>query len=197
MSKKEEVFELPDKSDDAMDIPVESIKAPKKKREMTDEVKQKMLENLKKGREAKKAKLELAKAAKASQAPKEEPKVVQTPKEEPKVVEAPVKKQKATPKKVEPVIDLEAEKSRLALINKMIGKEKTKPVKRAEPVLSEVTKEVMKSERKVKVIEEPKETPKETPKVVAPVEKVAPSPVLTPVPAVVHIVKSNYKKPIW
>ena len=183
MSKKEEVFELPDKSDDAMDVPV----PPKKKRVVSDEVKQKMLENLKKGREAKKAKAELAKA----------PKVVEAPKEEPAVVQAPVKKEKAAPKKVEPVIDLEAEKSRLALINKMIGKEKTKPVKRAEPVLSEVTKEVMKSERKVKVIEEPKETPKETPKVVAPVENVAPSPVLTPVPAVVHIVKSNYKKPIW
>jgi hypothetical protein len=193
MSKKEEVFELPDKSDDAMDVPV----PPKKKRVVSDEVKQKMLENLKKGREAKKAKAELAKAAKASEAPKEEPKVVQTPKEEPKVVEAPVKKQKATPKKVEPVIDLEAEKSRLALINKMIGKEKTKPVKRTEPVLSEATKEVMKSERKVKVIEEPKETPKETPKVVAPVAKVAPAPVSAPVPSVVHIVKSNYKKPIW
>ena len=177
MSKKEEVFELPDKSEDAMDIPV----PPKKKRVVSDEVKQRMLENLKKGREAKKAKAELAKA------PKVEPKV------EPAVVQTPVKKEKATPKKVEPVIDLEAEKSRLALINKMIGKEKTKPVKRTEPVLSEATKEVMKSERKVKVIDEPKETPKETPKVVAPDPKV----VLAPVPAVVHIVKSNYKKPIW
>jgi hypothetical protein len=186
MSKKEEVFELPDKSDDAMDIPVETIKAPKKKREMTDEAKLKMLENLKKGREAKKAKLELAKSAKASQAPKEEPKVVETP----------VKKQKATPKKVEPVIDLEAEKSRLALINKMIGKEKTKPVKRTEPVLSEATKEVMKSERKVKVIDEPKvveqpkETPKETPKIVT-------APVPIPKPTQVHIVKSTFKKPMW
>ena len=192
MSKKEEVFELPDKSDDAMDVPV----PPKKKRVVSDEVKQKMLENLKKGREAKKAKLELAKAAKASQAPKEEPKVVQTPKEEPKVVEPPVKKQKATPKKVEPVIDLEAEKSRLALINKMIGKEKTKPVKRTEPVLSEATKEVMKSERKVKVIDEPKvvEQPKETPKEIP---KVVTAPVPIPKPTQVHIVKSTFKKPMW
>lgn len=185
MSKKEEVFELPDKSDDAMDVHV----PPKKKRVVSDEVKQRMLENLKKGRDAKKAKAELAKA----------PKVVETPKEEPKAVEAPKEapKKKAVPKKAEPVIDLEAEKSRLALINKMIGKEKTKPVKRSEPVLSETTKEVMKSERKVKVIEEPKETPKLTPNVVAPVAKVAPAPVSTPVAAVVHIVKSNYKKPIW
>jgi hypothetical protein len=184
MSKKEEVFELPDKSDDAMDVPV----PPKKKRVVSDEVKQRMLENLKKGREAKKAKAELAKAPKVVEPPKEEPKV------EPAVV---LKKERATPKKVEPVIDLEAEKSRLALINKMIGKEKTKPVKRTEPVLSEATKEVMKSERKVKVIDEPMEKPKETPKVVAPVAKVTPAPVPAPVPAVVHIVKSNYKKPIW
>lgn len=190
MSKKEEVFELPDKSDDAMDIPVESLKPVKKKREISDEVKQRMLENLKKGREAKKAKAELAKASKVVEPPKEEPKV------EPKVVEAPKEepKKKAIPKKVEPVIDLEAEKSRLALINKMIGKEKTQPVKRQEPKLSESTKEVMKSERKVKVIEEP---PKviESPKVVAPVATVVAKPVPVPVP--VHIVKSNYKKPIW
>jgi len=65
MSKKEEVFELPEKSDDAMDIPVEKLKAPRKKREMSDEAKAKMLANLAKGREARKAKAELAKSAKA------------------------------------------------------------------------------------------------------------------------------------
>ena len=53
MSKNQQVFELPEKSDDAMDIPVEKVKAHRKKREMTDEAKTKMLANLAKGREMK------------------------------------------------------------------------------------------------------------------------------------------------
>ena len=184
MSKKEEVFEIPEKSDDAMDIPVDAPKPPRKKREMTDEAKVKMLENLRKGREAKKAKLELARAAKVVEAPKETPKVVEPPKETPKIV--------AKKAKPEPVVDLEAENARISLINKIVGKEKTKPVKRQEPTLSETTKEAMKAERKVKVIETPKETPKP---VAAPQVVVAPVAVKPVAPA--RIVKSTFKKPIW
>jgi hypothetical protein len=180
MSKKEEVFEIPEKSDDAMNIPVDAPKPPRKKREMTDEAKVKMLENLRKGREAKKAKLELAKASKVVDAPKETPKVAEAP----KVV--------AKKPKPEPVIDLEAENARISLINKIVGKEKTKPVKRQEPALSETTKEAMKAERKVKVIEAPKETPKP---VSAPQVVVAPVAVKPDAPA--RIVKSTFKKPIW
>ena len=82
------------------------------------------------------------------------------------------------------------------MINKIVGKEKTKapPAKRAEPKLSEATKETMKSER-VKTIEQPKpqvvvEAPKETPKPTAPIS--------IPVkPEVVHVVKRTFNKPIW
>jgi hypothetical protein len=189
MSKKEEVFELPEKSDDAMDIPVEP-KAPRKKREMTDEAKNKMLANLAKGREAKKAKAELAKGGKAV-VPKEEPKIVESPKE----VEAP-KPKKAVKAKEEVKVDINAERERLSLINKMVGKEKTKapPTKRAEPKLSETTKETMKSER-VKTIEAPKaqavvEAVKETPKPTAPIS-------IPAKPEVAHVVKRTFNKPIW
>lgn len=188
MSKKEQVFELPEKSDDAMDIPVEKVKATRKKREMTDEAKTKMLANLAKGREAKKAKAELAKGGKAV-VPKEEPKVVESPKE----VEKPKKAVKA---KEEVKVDINAERERLSLINKMVGKEKTKapPAKRAEPKLSETTKETMKAER-VKTIEAPKaqavvEAVKETPKPTAPIS-------IPAKPEVAHVVKRTFNKPIW
>lgn len=183
MSKKEQVFELPDKSDDAMDIPVE--KSPRKKREMSDEAKEKMLANLAKGREAKKAKAELAKGGKPAVA-KEEPKVVESPKE----VEAP-KPKKAVKAKQEVQVDINAERERLSLINKMIGKEKAKPMaKRAEPVLSETTKQSMKAER-VKTVEQQAvvEPVKEAPKVVAPVVPVKPE--------VVHVVKRTFTKAPW
>lgn len=172
-----------------MDIPVEKVKAPRKKREMTDEAKTKMLANLAKGREMKKAKAELAKGSKAV-VPKEEPKVVEAPKE---VIEKPKKAVKA---KEEVKIDINAERERLSLINKIVGKEKTKapPVKRAEPKLSEATKETMKSER-VKTIEQPKaqavvEAPKETPKPTAPIS-------IPAKPEVAHVVKRTFNKPIW
>ena len=188
MSKKEEVFELPEKSDDAMDIPVEKVKAPRKKREMTDEAKTKMLANLAKGREAKKAKAELAKGGKAV-VPKEEPKVVESPKEV-------VQPKNAVKTKEEVKVDINAERERLSLINKMVGKEKTKapPTKRAEPKLSETTKETMKSER-VKTIEAPKaqavvEAVKETPKPTAPIS-------IPAKPEVAHVVKRTFNKPIW
>ena len=190
MSKKEQVFELPEKSDDAMDIPVEKVKAPRKKREMTDEAKTKMLANLAKGREMKKAKAELAKGGKAV-VPKEEPKVVESPKE----VEAP-KPKKAVKAKEEVKVDINAERERLSLINKMVGKEKTKapPAKRAEPKLSETTKETMKSER-VKTIEAPKpqavvEAVKETPKPTAPIS-------IPAKPEVAHVVKRTFTKAPW
>lgn len=203
MSKKEEVFELPDKSDDAMDIPVEKVKAPRKKREMSDEAKEKMLANLAKGREAKKAKAELAKSA------KEPAKVVETPKEVPKVIEAPKKTIKP---KEEVKIDINAERERLSLINKMIGKEKAKPVaKRSEPALSETTKQAMKSER-VKTVEEPKVVEKPligvgasppqsaTPKVSGRTqisERSETNQIAPPKPEVVHVVKRTFNKPIW
>jgi hypothetical protein len=185
MSKKEQVFELPEKSDDAMDIPVEKVKAPRKKREMTDEAKTKMLANLAKGREMKRAKAELAKGS------KEPIKVVEAPKEAPKEVEAP-KPKKAVKAKEEVKVDINAERERLSLINKMVGKEKTKPVKRSEPTLSEATKETMKAER-VKTIE--------TPKAQAVVEAVKPvahvAPVAPPKPDVVHVVKRTFTKAPW
>jgi len=213
MSKKEEVFELPEKSDDAMDIPVEKVKAPRKKREMTDEAKTKMLANLAKGREAKKAKAELAKGGKAV-VPKEEPLIgvgasppqSATPKvsgrtqisersEANQIVEAP-KPKKAVKAKEEVKVDINAERERLSLINKMVGKEKTKapPAKRAEPKLSDTTKETMKSER-VKTIEAPKaqavvEAVKETPKPTAPIS-------IPAKPEVAHVVKRTFNKPIW
>ena len=187
MSKNQEVFELPEKSDDAMDIPVEKVKAPRKKREMTDEAKEKMLANLAKGREAKKAKAELAKGSK-------EPKPVAEPA---KVEEMKVEKpKKAVKAKEEIKVDINAERERLALINKIVGKEKIKeaPAKRAEPKLSEATKDSMKAER-VKTIETPKvqavvEAPKETPKPTAPIS-------IPAKPEVVHVVKRTFNKPIW
>jgi hypothetical protein len=195
MSKKEEVFELPDKSDDAMDIPVEKVKAPRKKREMSDEAKEKMLANLAKGREVRKAKAELAKSAKepkkVEEAPKDEPKVIEKAKEEPKASG----RKRISERSEANQIDINAERERLSLINKMIGKEKAKPLaKRAEPVLSETTKQSMKAERvktveEPKVVEKPKEVPKEAPKVVAPVVSVKPE--------VVHVVKRNFNKPVW
>ena len=191
MSKNQQVFELPEKSDDAMDIPVEKVKAPRKKREMTDEAKTKMLANLAKGREMKKAKAELAKGSKEPK-PVAEPakEIIEKPKE---VIEKPKKAVKA---KEEVKIDIHAERERLSLINKIVGKEKTKapPVKRAEPKLSEATKETMKSER-VKTIEQPKaqavvEAPKETPKPTAPIS-------IPAKPEVAHVVKRTFNKPIW
>jgi hypothetical protein len=207
MSKKEEVFELPEKSDDAMDIPVEKLKAPRKKREMSDENKAKMLANLAKGREARKAKAELAKSAKAEPAKVEpligvgqSPPQSATPtvsgrtqiserSEANQIVEEKPKAKRTPKPKEEPKVDLNAERERLALINKMVGKEKTNPKPRAEPKLSDTTKETIKAER-VKTVEEPKPAKAvEAPKPVAPV---VPSK-----PEIVHVVKRNFSKPIW
>jgi hypothetical protein len=205
MSKKEEVFELPDKSDDAMDIPVEKVKAPRKKREMSDEAKEKMLANLAKGREIKKAKAELAKSAK-------EPKKVE---EAPKVsgrTQISERSEANRKPKEEVKIDINAERERLSLINKIVGKEKAKPVaKRSEPALSETTKQTMKAER-VKVVEEPKVAEKPligvgasppqsaTPKVSGRTqisERSEANPIAPPKPEVVHVVKRTFNKPIW
>jgi hypothetical protein len=73
MTSKDKVFEIPKEE--------AKIEKPKKKNVMTLEQKQRLIENLRRGREAKKANLD------ASKKEVESPKVVETPKETPKVNE--------------------------------------------------------------------------------------------------------------
>jgi hypothetical protein len=161
MTSKDKVFEIPKEE--------AKIEKPKKKNVMTLEQKQRLIENLRRGREAKKANLDASK--KEVEAPKEKPKVVEAPKESPKVVETP----KETPK-----VNEERERILDSLVKSHMEKAEKKKV---------VKKPVVKKETEVKVIEPVKPLEQVKPPVIP---KVVPS-----VPQVQPIIYSTLKKAKW